>query len=64
MAYCGSFNLKKIGSPGTIVFIGLVDFGDQKLTSSMRPFPASADKKSNHALSVSAMKGWSAKSDS
>ena len=37
-----------------------LDAEDQKLTSSTRPFPASADKKSNHALSVSAMKGrWS-----
>ena len=55
-----SFNLKKIGSPGAIVFIGRIDLGDQKLTSSMRPRSACANKKSNHALSVSAMQGWSA----
>jgi hypothetical protein len=44
--------------------IGLVDLGDRKLTSSIRPSSACADKKSNHALSVSAMKGWSAKVES
>jgi hypothetical protein len=50
--------------PGAIVFMGRVDFGDQKLTSSMRPRSACSDRKSNHASSVSAMKGWSAKVNS
>jgi hypothetical protein len=46
-----------MSSPGTIVFIGEVAFGNQKFTSSTRPFTARVARKSNQARSVLAMNG-------